>query len=582
MIPALAYLQYHSTKNRLLTRLKRLKQPKYLIGAIVGGLYFYFYFFNYVFKPRPGATLALSAPSAEALAIYESIGALILLVLILGAWIFPNQRAALTFTEAEIAFLFPAPVSRRGLIHFKLLRSQIAILFTIVLLTLFTSRLGGRAWIRAAGCWVVLSTLNLHFLGASFVRTMLLDRGITNLQRRLLVLGFVVVLTGGTIIWIGRTIPTPDFSEGMSPAALKEYLELVLLSGPVPYLLLPFRYVARPFLAANLTAFIMSVWPALLILVAHYWWVVRSNVAFEEASVEASQRLAEKISAIRQSGGIRAGAQIKKVKRAPFKLRPDGPAFVGLIWKNVISAGQIFSARTWTVLAFLILFASVWLRSRSHAADWAGLLGAFLAIVFTWSLMLGPQFLRQDFRQDLRQADILKLFPMRGWQVALGELLGPILILTAVQWLLVLAGIGLLSQTGKIPIHLLLAAGFSAALVFPMLNGILFVIPNASVLLFPAWFQTGKDTPQGIEATGQRLIFLLGQVLVFLISLVPAAALSGTCFFIGKAVVGLPVAAILPLAALTGALVLGIEAGLGIMWLGWLFERFDLSAELPN
>jgi hypothetical protein len=102
------------------------------------------------------------------------------------------------------------------------------------------------------------------------------------------------------------------------------------------------------------------------------------------------------------------------------------------------------------------------------------------------------------------------------------------------------------------------------------------------VLLFPAWFQTGKDTPQGIEATGQRLIFLLGQVLVFLISLVPAAALSGTCFFIGKAVVGLPVAAILPLAALTGALVLGIEAGLGIMWLGWLFERFDLSAELPN
>jgi hypothetical protein len=37
MISALLYLQFHSVKNRLAARLKRLKQPKYLIGAIVGG-----------------------------------------------------------------------------------------------------------------------------------------------------------------------------------------------------------------------------------------------------------------------------------------------------------------------------------------------------------------------------------------------------------------------------------------------------------------------------------------------------------------------------------------------------------------
>ena len=59
------------------------------------------------------------------------------------AWIIPHQRAALTFTEAEVAFLFPAPISRRALIHFKLLRSQTAILFTTLLLTLVTNRLGG-------------------------------------------------------------------------------------------------------------------------------------------------------------------------------------------------------------------------------------------------------------------------------------------------------------------------------------------------------------------------------------------------------------------------------------------------------
>ena len=49
MISALFYLQFHSVKNRLLMRFKRLKQPKYLFGAIVGGLYFYWYFFRVLF-----------------------------------------------------------------------------------------------------------------------------------------------------------------------------------------------------------------------------------------------------------------------------------------------------------------------------------------------------------------------------------------------------------------------------------------------------------------------------------------------------------------------------------------------------
>ena len=46
MFSALFYLQYHTVRNRLVYRFKRLKQPKYLIGAIVGGLYLYFYFFR--------------------------------------------------------------------------------------------------------------------------------------------------------------------------------------------------------------------------------------------------------------------------------------------------------------------------------------------------------------------------------------------------------------------------------------------------------------------------------------------------------------------------------------------------------
>ena len=129
-----------------------------------------------------------------------------LFVIVLLAWIIPHERAALTFTEAEVAFLFPAPVTRRTLIHFKLLRSQLRIFFSVLLLTFVSRRFGGNAWIHAFGWWLMLSTLNLHFLGSSFARTMLLDHGVSNWLRRLLVFGLALA-RGRSASGCGRNKP---------------------------------------------------------------------------------------------------------------------------------------------------------------------------------------------------------------------------------------------------------------------------------------------------------------------------------------------------------------------------------------
>src|SRR5689334_3129536 len=115
MIGALLYLQLCSSANRLAFQIRRLKKPKYLAGFLVGGAYFYFYFFRYLFKagrplrgPAPDIPLEFSGG-------FELLGALVVLVLVLFKWILPNDRAALAFTEAEVTFLFPAPVHRRTL-----------------------------------------------------------------------------------------------------------------------------------------------------------------------------------------------------------------------------------------------------------------------------------------------------------------------------------------------------------------------------------------------------------------------------------------------------------------------------------
>jgi hypothetical protein len=585
MISALFYLQFNSVKNRLTMRFKRLKQPKYLFGAIVGGLYMYWYFGRFLFgigrRGQWGATTTTSAPTlATDPLLNESLGALILFVIIFLAWIIPHKRAALTFTEAEVAFLFPAPVSRRGLIHFKLLRSQLGLLFTVLFFTLLSSRFGagGRWLIRAAGWWVILFTFHLHLMGSSFALTMLMDRGISNWKRRLAVLTFALAAVGVVVVCAVREIPELTSAHLTNVASITDYARQALVSGPLPYLLYPFRLVVRPYLAPGGLAFLIALGPALLLMAVHYVWVIRADVAFEEASVEASQRLSEKIAAAR-AGKLGSAGKKFKPKRPPFTLRPVGPPLVALVWKNLISAGSAFTLRTWISLAIVVVVMSFALRGTAAAGNWLIVIASIAGMIGVWVLVLGPQIVRQDFRQDLPNADMLKLFPLRGWQIALGEILGPALILTGVQWLLLLAAVACAVPFvhEQISVPLVIAIGVGAAVLAPALNLISLLIPNAAVLLFPSWFQTGKDSLHGIEATGQRLIFALGQFFAFIASLIPAGVVFVGIFFLVRYAAGIVPA--VPLAALAAAVVLGLEAGFGVMWLGWLFERFDVSAE---
>ncbi|HSU56697.1 MAG TPA: putative ABC exporter domain-containing protein, partial [Candidatus Dormibacteraeota bacterium] len=497
------------------------------------------------------------------------------------AWIIPHQRGALAFTETEVAFLFPAPVSRRGLIHYKLLRSQTAILFTTLFLVLVTNRFGGHSWIRAAGWWLLLCTLNLHFIGSSFARTMLLERGISNWQRRLVTFLVLLGLGAWVVIWAGRTMPGRFPIDQLTNLAdlepLRQYLQQILTSGPMPYLLLPFRWVVRPYLAHDALTFLKALGPALLLMALHYWWVIRADVAFEEASVDASKRLAERVAALR-AGNFRGRKTTFKRKRPPFELRPGGWPAIGLLWKNLISAGQAFTLRVWVVLAAMGFAIAAILRGTAAGSGFIPVVAMIALMLMVWLLLLGPQFLRQDFRQDLAQADLLKSYPLPGWQIALGELLAPATIMTGIELLLLGIGVALSAELpGNLRLNLgmRLNIGLGVACMLPMLNMLTLQIPNAAVLLLPAWFQAGKDSPQGIEATGQRLIFLLGSFIVFFLALIPATVGFAAVFVGVNMVLSQPIAFLA--ASLVAAAVLAIEVGLGVMLLGWLFERFDVS-----
>jgi ABC-2 type transport system permease protein len=315
-----------------------------------------------------------------------------------------------------------------------------------------------------------------------------------------------------------------------------------------------------------------------VVLTLHYWWVVRMDVRFEEASLEAAQKRADVIAAMR-SGNVRLFSTSKKRNKPFFALQPLGPRVMALFWKNLIVAGQAFSFRFWLgVVVVGVVFAGVF-GNRPGMWEVVQPVAAGMCLMgFVFSLLMGPQVMRHDLRQDLQVADVLKQYPLAGWQIVLGELLAPTMILTLMQWIFLAIILLFSGQMPKdIPVDLRFAVVIAAAVLVPGLNFLGLLIPNAAVLVFPSWFNQSGESQQGMEATGQRLIMMFLQVFVLLLSMVPAAGVFTVVFFLITVFLGAGIA--IPIAAVCALIVLAAEATAGIVFLGKLFERLDLSLE---
>jgi len=587
MIGALVYLQLTSLRNALSQRLRRLRHPRYLAGAIVGAAYFYVFFFRHFFSGRGRPTLHLAGLPALTVdwpSLLEPLGASVLFVVAALAWILPKDRAALQFTEAEVAFLFPAPVARRTLVHFKLIKSQLAILITSLFLALFSNRwsfLGGNAAIHAAGWWLIFSLINLHLLGASFARERLFDFGLDPARRRLIAFGVLALLGAATWLGLRHTLAPPTDADFAGPEAMLRYGQAVFAAPPLAWVLWPFRLAVRPFLATDASAFLWALGPALLLLVGHYLWVVRSDVAFEEASLALSQKRAERVAAIR-GGQWRGPARPTKPRREPFALAPRGPAPVAFLWKGLIAAGPLYYPRSWLIAAGVCIAGTLWLRRDPR--PFVPVIGALSLGIGAYALLLGPMLFRRGLNLMLTRLDVVKTYPLRGWQIVLGEMFTPIALLTAFEWLLLaLATFGVQTIFRKIAAipYLPGAGAVGIGLLVPPLGGLMFAIPFAATLYFPAWMGAGNKLGGGIEAMGQRLIFFAGYVLVLVTALIPAALVS-----IAPIAILLKLTDSLPLAVLaagaTASAVLVGEFALVIWWLGRRYEEFDLSVELPR
>ncbi len=516
---ALGYLWLSTARNQLRAQLGRARQPRYLIAMSLGLLYL-FWIFRLNSSDAEAPFAALATPGVA-----PTIVAALLLIMSARWWLAKPDRGALAFTPAEVHLLFPAPLSRRTLVHAKLMRGQLAILLNVLIWVLLLRGEGAsiEGWQRGIGLWILFSTFSLHRLAAALVRLNATQHDSAGRRRSVIpVLIFgAVFITVGYVLWSARPEISAAWTVGIGAALEATY---DALQHPAALIALaPVLALVTPGFASSGSAWLLSLLPALLVLVGHYVWVVRTDAAFEEAALEASQERA-RVLAVNRGAALSAKRSDKGKVARIFPLPRFGHPAVAIAWKNAAAAIRGGGWIKQLVAVGLIFGATLLVLRLSVGMP----IDAIIALSVGWGFMLlliGPVWTRYDLRLDLRDVATLRSLPLSSRSIVSASITGVALLhtLQILAFLLVPLAFALADSTARASMLAFvgspLPAALSAILLVFSLNLLTFSVQNGLALTFPAWVQLGTDR-RGFEAMGQTMLTVGMTVVVGAIALV--------------------------------------------------------------
>jgi len=553
-----------ATRNKIMQRVRRLRDPRYLIGAVVGLAYLWFAFF------RNTRGFSAKRPQLTGDLMVDILGLVVLAMMVL-AWALPQDSGGLQFSEAEIAHLFPAPLRRRDLLLYKIIRAQPQALGSAIAFFIFGWR---RSWL--IGVWAAVSVLSIYFIFVALGRARLKLMHIGFIARLVIV---SVLLTAVANFAIKDIIKRHPIRKTATYADVRSLIDKPFRTGAlnaalfVPRLFSGAAVAPTPATLATSVAGLAGLGFLFFILAA------RMNVSFEEASIVSSAKRAARIERMRSR---RSGTPEISVRRfGPlFRLAETGPAEVAIFWKNVIALVRTGFGIIVLLLALTVLLigAAIWTHEQTAYAV-IGMLFIFMASFFP---IAAPQIFANDLRLDLARSEVLKSYPVVGDRLVAAELAAPLFAIGALDALFAVCGsvlIRLGERSGKLANFLATPQFIVTVLILTLpVCAVLLLIRNAMPLYFPAWTIRPADDPRSFVTIGQRIVVLLANLLGLGIAMIPAALVFlpslwiAWKFFSGNAI-------FVAVATFPAAGVIVAEVWLGIKALGARFDAMDVSNE---
>ena len=577
-------------------RLRLLKQPKYLVGFFAGLAYF-----ALVFGPRylgagRGRTPPLPGEVSEVVVLGLAVG---LALAATAAWILTSSTPLVALSEAEAHLLLPAPLGRRQVLRYALLKHQPGLLTGALIVAVLrgAGSSPGRLLVAAATMWGFLTLADLHVKAVSFWKARSRELPPSDAWlRRGLAIGVGLAYWSAVMLAATRIEP-PDISEGtggrdFDPAAAAGAWAEAARASALDEVLAPFLWVARALGAGGGAPAWGPVALAALAL-AHLAWVERSGMRFEEAALARARRRLD--ARTRRPRFARVGAAGRR--REPFRLAPGGRPEAAILWKNLLLRGRRPVARTAAfILVGLAAVAAVLTVLGAPPVPTALAMSSGLALFGVVPLIAGLM-LRHDLRVDLLHLETLRPWPLPGWRLVAAEVAAPAATALALQ----LLGAGLVAASlvagelsggaARLPLPdrflgatpplvalaVLLAGGLLAAWPVAVVS---IVLQNLLALLLPAWVPLGLERGRGTAAFGQRLLLGIAHLAGLALGALPAALLAGGgAAFLLVLDLEPSVWWIPALGALAGAGLLA-ETALLLRIAGAAWDRLDPSQEL--
>ena len=514
---ALVYLTVRSIRNGVVTRLRRLRQPRYLIIAV--GVLFYL---ATMISNRSRTGVFRVPDGYEDLA--RVVAAVVFFAIMAAAWILPAS-ASLRFSLPEVTLLFPAPFERRTLLQYKIVHLLLGAAGSALFFMLFL----GPTRPAAAALFAVKTAVILSVLG-------LIEAGVS-LYR----------LNARQSIGARAKIRIPVL------------VASVVLMALAAWTLAIFAFV-------DTGASLLRVAPVIALLVfASIVWILGSDAAFEEeASINA-----DKVRAA--VGRLQKGQPRVTVRRGtPYRLAPTGPVELAILWKNWLLFGR--ASRTWIagVAAIIVMFVVGFAAAGRAVPLWEAV--PFLLFFMAGAaVFMGPMMVRSDLRRDLAYLPVIKTWPVAGAAIVRGEVLAPTIALS----LGALAGLvpgalfapPMMLSSDTVTARLSLVAAASMAAVSLILTQVL--IQNAIAVIWPAWIRIrAGGAGAGVEGMGQMLIVMYGGLFVLLLAaLVPASVAAIVMLFAGGIL----------LPAVLFSLLMLVECFAATEIIGRILDRTDLQ-----
>lgn len=566
MIAAAAYLLQRSAANRVRHMARKVRSPRYLIALLIGIGYLGLIFF--------GQRQQTAGPAV--MPVIQVTGTTLVLFLVAKWWLFGTDRTALAFSPAEIQFFFPAPVSRKELLGFKLLRAQLPILVNVAIWIVILHR--GRdsplpAIVYAISLWSIFMVIMLHRLGVALTRDAVTDHGTAGVRRHWatlsigLLLALIVLYAGAAVLELRAADPEGN---------LLTHLTQVLNRDPLRTLLAPFHLPFSLIDSPDLTVWAGRFLLLLGLIGLHLVWVFRADRAFEEAAIAASVKRAELLDRWRRQGV--GGAPVEGAHRRSIPLRPRGHPIGAIVWKNLTRL--LRTSSSFALILMLTLVVGVTIFALTRGGEYPEVMDMVSSLSIAWILVLslfGPQWIRIDLRSDMQHLDQLRTWPLAGGAIVAGEVLSSGIALLVMQLMLGVLGVAALSQhnVSGLPLNQVLVLTPAVLLLLTGVNLLSLGFQNAAAILYPAWVRT-ELRPGGIEAMGQHLLTAGASLLLLLIALVGPGGLAAVTGYLLWPRIG--TWNLLPAMGL-GLVAILLEVALLLDWLGTRLEQFDPTRE---